>query len=181
MFQEATLLQSYGLIQSANDRSGGIALAVRKWRDARLHGQLKQAWSLLTGRSRRLLDLSTFRAADSLLGGHSIGIRTVAISKIRGSEGRSEDFDREFHPLRVHNQGRWLSVAGARQRGVALPPVDLIQIGDIYFVRDGHHRISVARAFGQDEIEANVTVWETSCPSNADKPATARGPAHKLA
>jgi hypothetical protein len=103
------------------------------------------------------------------------GIRTVPISKIRGSEGRSEDFDREFHPLRLHNQGRWLSVATARQRGVVLPPVELIQIGDIYFVRDGHHRISVAKAFGQEEIEAEVTVWETDCLPNAYKPATSRG------
>jgi hypothetical protein len=162
MYQEATLLQGYVQLQSAYDRSGGIALAVRKWRDARLHGQLKQAWSLLTGRSRHLLDLSAYRATGSLLGGHSVGIRTVAISRIRGSEGRSEDFDQEFHPLRLHNQGRWLSVATARQRGVALPPVELIQIGDIYFVRDGHHRISVAKAFGQAEIEADVTVWETA-------------------
>jgi len=181
MLQGATLLQGYGQIRSASGRSGGIALAARKWRDARFHGRLGQVWSLLTGRSRRLLHLSAFRAAGSLLGAHSAGIRTVPISKIRGSEGRSEDFDQEFRPLRLHNQGRWLSVAAARQRGVALPPVELIQIGEIYFVRDGHHRISVAKAFGQDEIEAEVTVWETDCPLNAGTLATARGQARKAA
>jgi hypothetical protein len=175
MVQGTTLLQGYGQIRAANGHSGGIGLAVRKWRDARFHGQLGQIWSRLTGRSGRLLDLSAWRAAGRLLGGRSAGIRTVPISKIRGSEGRSEDFDREFHPLRLHNQGRWLSVATARQRGVVLPPVELIQIGDIYFVRDGHHRISVAKAFGQEEIEAEVTVWETDCLPNAYKPATSRG------
>jgi hypothetical protein len=43
-----------------------------------------------------------------------------------------------------------------------LPPVELIQVGDVYFVRDGHHRISVARMMGQDSIDAEVTVWETA-------------------
>jgi hypothetical protein len=46
--------------------------------------------------------------------------------------------------------------------GDPLPPVELIQVGSVYFVRDGHHRISVARAMGQQEIEAVVTVWQTA-------------------
>jgi hypothetical protein len=45
-----------------------------------------------------------------------------------------------------------------------LPPVVLVQVGDVYFVRDGHHRISVARALGQLDIEAEVTVWHLSGP-----------------
>jgi hypothetical protein len=60
---------------------------------------------------------------------------------------------------------RWLSVARALEKGVALPPVELIQLGDRYFVRDGHHRISVARAMRQDEIEATVTVLELGAAS----------------
>jgi hypothetical protein len=50
----------------------------------------------------------------------------------------------------------------ARQQGAKLPPVALIQVGDVYFVKDGHHRISVARALGQVEIEAVVTVWHVA-------------------
>jgi hypothetical protein len=53
-------------------------------------------------------------------------------------------------------------VAAARRRGKSLPPVDLIQVGDAYFVRDGHHRISVARALGQQDIEAKVIVWQVT-------------------
>jgi len=136
------------------------------WREARRQGQIGQALSRLTGRSRHLLHLGTFRETGDLLNGRGAGIRTVPITKIRGSEGRSEDFDQEFRPLKTHNQGRWLSVAAARQRGVALPPVELIQVGEIYFVRDGHHRISVAKAFGQEEIEADVTVWEIAMGDN---------------
>jgi hypothetical protein len=84
------------------------------------------------------------------------GIQLVPIDHIRGSEGRSRDFDCSFYPVRDHNQERWLGVATARQEEKSLPPVELIQVGDVYFVRDGHHRISVARALGQPVIEAEV-------------------------
>jgi hypothetical protein len=146
--------------RSWTGRSAGLGLPVRKWSDARLRGQAGRVLSLLTGRSRRLLELDAFRAAAALSGGRYAGIQVVPISRIRGSEGRSCDFDQDFNPLQSHNAQRWLGVAAARENGVPLPPVDLIQIGDIYFVRDGHHRISVARAFGQEDIEAEVTVWD---------------------
>ena len=88
------------------------------------------------------------------------GVRTVPISQIRGSEGRSGYFDRDFNPLYDRARGRWLGIARARQQGKDLPPVVLVQVGDIYFVRDGHHRISVARAMGQMDVEARVTIWQ---------------------
>jgi hypothetical protein len=86
-------------------------------------------------------------------------VRTVAIRQIRGSEGRNRDFDRNFNPLTSHSQERWMRVAEAQQRGVPLPPVQLIRVGELYFVRDGHHRISVARALRHQEIEADVVAW----------------------
>ena len=55
---------------------------------------------------------------------------------------------------------RWQSVANALDEGVPLPPVQLIQVGAAYYVRDGHHRVSVNRALGQEVIEADVTVWQ---------------------
>ena len=88
----------------------------------------------------------------------------VPISQICGSEGRCHDFDRDFHPLQDHNKERWLGIARARQRGKALPPVELVRVGDVYFVLDGHHRISVARALGQRHIEAKVMVWQVTGP-----------------
>jgi hypothetical protein len=91
---------------------------------------------------------------------HHVGIREVPIDRIRGSEGRVEGFDSEMWPTDGQSRARWVSIAVARQRGVQLPPVELIQVGDIYFVRDGHHRISVARALGQAYIDAEVTAWE---------------------
>jgi hypothetical protein len=94
----------------------------------------------------------------------------VPINLIRGSQGRSHDFDRDFNPLQHHTKGRWLSVAAAWQRGKELPPVDLIQVRDFYFVQDGHHRISVAQALGQQVIEAEVTVWNVTGPLVSEKP-----------
>jgi hypothetical protein len=90
------------------------------------------------------------------------GLQTVPIGRIRGSEGRCNDFDRDFNPLQRHTEGRWRSVARARWEGKSLPPVELVQVGDVYFVRDGHHRISVARASGQQDIEAEVKVWRVT-------------------
>jgi hypothetical protein len=80
----------------------------------------------------------------------------VPLEKIIGTEGRGEDFDADFHPLKKHNRERWISVYAARQMGVILPAVELVQVGDAYYLRDGHHRISVARAMGQLEIDARI-------------------------
>jgi hypothetical protein len=121
-----------------------------------------QFWSRLTGRSRALYALKDVRAACTLKAESDGGIRPVPIRQIRGSEGRSRYFDCDFNPLYDQARGRWLNIARARQQGKDLPPVVLVQVGEIYFVRDGHHRISVARALGQLDIEARVTMWRVS-------------------
>jgi hypothetical protein len=123
---------------------------------------LRKMWSKLTGNQDGLLDLSI---ASEIYGSHSdhdAGTQTVLVEQIRGSEGRSADFDAEFRPLRKHNQERWQNIAVAHQMGRLLPPVELIQVGDTYFVRDGHHRVSVARTFGQKYIEAHVIAWQAN-------------------
>ena len=142
---------------------------------ARSCGWLGQVWSTLTGHSPRLLALAEINATCTVHARCHAGMRTVPISQIRGSEGRSNDFDRDFNPLQDHTEGRWLGVAAARQRGKALPPVELIQVGDVYFVRDGHHRISVARALGQRDVEAEVTVWQVAGPLPWEQPAPVPG------
>lgn len=114
----------------------------------------------LVGRPAPLLDLS--QAAGRVVGQYDLGTQTVPLAQIRGSEGRSTDFDAAFHPLAEHSRARWVSVARARLENVALPAVDLIRLGDSYYVRDGHHRVSVARALGQHDIDARVTVWEVA-------------------
>jgi hypothetical protein len=77
--------------------------------------------------------------------------------------GRSTDFDKQFHPLSDRIQDRWVSIAMARGQNLPLAPVELIQIGDRYFVKDGHHRISVACARGETVIDAEIIIWDVSC------------------
>jgi hypothetical protein len=127
---------------------------------ARNRGQWGQLWSVLTRRSRHLLPLDEIDVPGKVQADYCAEVRTVPIRQIRGSQGRSYDFDRDFNPLQDHNRARWLNLASARQRGKALPPVELIQVGDLYFVQDGHHRISVARALGQRDIEAKVMILD---------------------
>jgi hypothetical protein len=127
-------------------------------------GRRGQIWSSLTGRSRGLLTLEKANAAHAVRASGDSGTRTVPIRQIRGSESRGTDFDRDFNPLQSHTRERWLGIAAARQRGRNLPPVALIQVGDLYFVRDGHHRISVARALGYATVEATVQVWQVEGP-----------------
>ncbi len=154
--------------QVKNSNSGAnsslIRMAVARYRQARFRAWVGQLRARLLGRDRNLLHLGSLEA-DAFLGGRRYaGLRSVPTSHIRGSEGRSDDFDADFFPLKEHNRWRWVSMAAAKMRGVVLPPVELIQIGDVYFVRDGHHRISVARAFGQEHIDAEVTIWDLSGP-----------------
>jgi hypothetical protein len=126
----------------------------------RTRATLRRLWAFVTGRSNRLLDLAQLSEETTLSNQYDAGIKTVPIDRIQASAGRTRDFDRQFYPLTSRSKERWISIATARQKGLALPPVELIQIGDIYAVRDGHHRISVARMIGETFVEAKVTVWE---------------------
>jgi hypothetical protein len=150
--------------------------AFQLYHRARDQARWGQRWSRLIGRPRFLLDLASVEATCEVLARGDAGLRTVAIDKIRGSEGRCRYFDRDFQPLHDEARGRWLNIARARQQGKNLPPVVLVQVGDIYFVRDGHHRISVARALGQIELEARVTVWQVAGPLPWDAPEQAPHP-----
>ena len=84
------------------------------------------------------------------------GMRTVEVEKITGSVGRCRDFDGSFLPLKKSMADRWGRIDRAYHRGDELPAVSLYKIGDAYFVRDGNHRISVARYHGVVEIDAEV-------------------------
>jgi hypothetical protein len=129
---------------------------------ARERGQRGQLWSALSGRSRCLLSLEKVDTHCTVDARTYAGIDMVPVCQICGTEGRSVDFDRDFNPLQDNNRERWLSIAGAWERGKKLPPVALIRVDDVYFVRDGHHRISVAQALGQRHIQAKVMVWQVS-------------------
>jgi hypothetical protein len=87
----------------------------------------------------------------------TVGLQVVPISTIVGTVDRERDFDRRFRPTSGRVRGRWERIAEAMRRGDPMPPVDLLRIGETHFVRDGHHRVSVACALGWEEIDAYVT------------------------
>jgi hypothetical protein len=86
-----------------------------------------------------------------------LGLQVVPLDTIVGTIDRARDFDRRFRPTSRRVRSRWEQIAAAMRRGEALPPVDLLKVGEIYFVRDGHHRVSVASALGLSDIDAYVT------------------------
>jgi hypothetical protein len=136
--------------------------AVERHRILHQRARLGQLWRFLTRRCQRLDNLmeihDQYKVENSAYG----GVTTVPLDQIRGSEGRVRDFDREFRPLKIHNAERWINIAMARIREVPLPPVELVRVNDSYYVRDGHHRISVATAFPQADIDAQVTTWHVA-------------------
>jgi hypothetical protein len=88
---------------------------------------------------------------------HPVGMQVVPLELIVGTVDRGRDFDRRFRPTSRRVRSRWEQIAAAMRRGEPMPPVDLVRVGEIYFVRDGHHRVSVARALGRTDIDARVT------------------------
>ena len=86
-----------------------------------------------------------------------IGLQTIELDSILGTVDRGHGgFDRQFRPTSARVRARWERIANAARRGEALPPISVYRIGDVHFVRDGHHRVSVARALGRDTIDAYV-------------------------
>lgn len=96
------------------------------------------------------------------------GMQTVRVSDIVGSEGRYKDFNREFLPKHNFMQRRWVNIDKAQLLDVILPPVKLYEIGGVFFVRDGNHRVSVAKIKGVAEIDAEVVSLSSDFPLAAD-------------
>jgi hypothetical protein len=131
-----------------------------------VHGRGMWAHRLarLGRRSSGLLSYQDALRQLDVIGERHLGIQAVSIDRIVGSTERWADFDAAFRPLRDASARRWRNVARAYDAGEALPPVHLYRIADTYYVRDGHHRISVARLRGQvcidaDVVEVLVSAW----------------------
>lgn len=117
----------------------------------------RKAIAWLTGRHNELLPFDEVRKHLPMRGQRYRGYQQVPIQAIIGSLGRYRDFDRAFLPTQSRTKGRWVSIDRAHHEQAFLPPVELIKMGDIYFVKDGNHRVSVAREWGQEFIDAYVT------------------------
>ncbi len=97
-----------------------------------------------------------------------VGLQAVALDAIVGSVDRTREFDRSFRPVSPRLRSRWERIAAAQRRGESLPPISVYKIGDLYFVRDGHHRVSVARSLGRPDIDAYVTEVKTRLKPGED-------------
>ena len=113
----------------------------------------------------RILVLDEVVAALGRRGEHYLGLQTIRLGTVVGTVDSRRDFDRKFRPTSNRVRQRWERLDLAQRRGVFLPPIDVYRVGDLHFVMDGHHRVSVAVATGQKTIEAHVTEVLTRMPA----------------
>ncbi len=99
--------------------------------------------------------------ALGVVGREDRGLQIVPLDAIVGTVDRAADFDRGFRPTSPRLRSRWERIAAAQRRGESLPPISLYRVGDLYFVRDGHHRVSVAKSLGRQDIDAYVVEIQT--------------------
>ena len=99
--------------------------------------------------------------ALGVVGREDAGLQVVPLDAIVGTVDRAADFDRGFRPTSPRLRSRWERIAAAQRRGESLPPISLYRVGDLFFVRDGHHRVSVAKSLGREDIDAYVVEIQT--------------------
>ncbi|NPV37798.1 hypothetical protein BREVNS_2164 [Brevinematales bacterium NS] len=117
-------------------------------------------------------ELLRFDEVKHLLAPHGMayrGVKSIPLDKIVGSEGRYQDFDTNFLPLHEHNRQRWENIDLAHLKEITLPPIKVYKVGDFYFVRDGNHRVSVARQLGMEFIDAEITELFVKVPLQSEK------------
>jgi hypothetical protein len=131
---------------------------------ARLQSFLRDTGLVLRRDAKPLLSFDEVRRAARLEGQSYGGLKEIPIADIRGSVGRPTDFDASFLPVRPHMRERWAQLDAAMRRGEPVPPIEVYHLGDVYFVKDGHHRVSVARQLGWKTIKARVIDVRTRAP-----------------
>jgi hypothetical protein len=135
---------------------------------ARLRAFFNNVLAYLRGRPNELLSFEQVRSHLRIGGPIYRGVKPVLVAQIVGSLDRYRDFDRAFLPTQAHTGERWRSISRAFYEDVSLPPVLLYKVGDLYFVVDGNHRVSVARDQGQEYIDAEVRECEVRVPVTLD-------------
>ena len=123
----------------------------------------RRALSRLSARLRRVDDVDHILPFEEVaralgrVGERRLGLELIELDSIIGTVDRSREFDRDFRPTSPRVRERWQRINLAQRKGEAMPPIDVYRIGELHFVKDGHHRVSVARALGHRDINAYVT------------------------
>jgi nucleotide-binding universal stress UspA family protein len=138
--------------------------AINDFRRARRRAGIEQILASIQGKSIDLLSYEEVR--KQLRGVHYAerGLQDIPVDAIIGTAGRYADFTRSFLPRQDSDEDRWSKVRVAQSQMEGLPPIEVYQIGEAYFVKDGHHRVSVARQLKATHIEAYVTEVKTKVP-----------------
>lgn len=143
--------------------------AIQDFQSARQRASVQEILARLTGKSTQLLSYEDVAEKLKLRIRTERGIQHIPLDSIVGSVGRYTDFTRTFLPRRSGDQERWAGVRAAfLERGEGLPPIDVYKVGEVYFVIDGNHRVSVAREEGFSTIEAHVIEVRTNVPLTPD-------------
>ena len=118
--------------------------------------------------NNNLLDFDEIRMQIPWQGQFDRGMQEILLDDVVGSVGRYHDFDRSFLPRQSRIRDRWTNIDKAHLKDIVLPPIEVYKIGTVFFVKDGNHRVSVARERGQVYIEANVIEIQTPIPVDAN-------------
>ncbi len=127
---------------------------------ARLRGQ--------PGDVNVILPFDEVVAALGRVGERHLGLAVIELDSVVGTVERAGEFDRRFRPTSTRSRARFEQIAAAERRGQSFPPIDVYRVGDAHFVKDGHHRVAVARARGRRLIEASVTEILTQAGAGTD-------------
>ena len=144
--------------------------------DEFMRARRRQALARLVQRLRRAPDdVNVILTLDEVLdalgrrGERRLGLQTIRLDTIVGTVDSGRDFDRRFRPTSGRVRERWERLALAQRRGEAIPPIEVYRVGDLHFVQDGHHRVSIAMAEGAISIDAYVTEVHTQVPATGIK------------
>jgi hypothetical protein len=134
-----------------------VSESARHFSRARIQAFWQEAWALLTGKSIDLLRFEEVKQRLRLRDERYLGLREIPVEKIVGSVGRYKDFTRSFLPRTNAVRSRWQRLDALARGQEGFPPIEVYKVGEVYFVLDGNHRVSVARQLGMKTIEAYVT------------------------
>jgi nucleotide-binding universal stress UspA family protein len=149
---------------------GNYLSALQDFNNARRKASIQEILARLTGKSSELLSYEEVAKKLKLNIRTEAGVYDIPLKAIIGSVGRYNEFTRSFLPLKADDQVRWARVKTAVDDPIStgLPPIEVYKVGEVYFVLDGNHRVSIARQEGFEFIEAHVIDVKTDIPLTAD-------------
>ncbi len=146
-----------------NSSQQAFATARQDVERARMMSDVRDLLAIVRRQPNQLLPFDWVKHLAPL-GEHSLGVQPIPVGHIIGSVDRYREFDRHYLPKEKHLDERWVGVRSAQLQGKELPPIQVYKVGELYFVKDGNHRVSVARRQGQAYIDASVIELNVTVP-----------------